>query len=145
MITENDAQAFITHIRQAETLFISAHVGPDGDTLGSMLGLKFSLLAHFPHIKRMDCVISGKMPNIYRFMPGITDVIDVETQSDQLLETYDLGFSVDCGSADRLGPGAKYFKKATHSINIDHHISNNRFGECNIIDVEAAASGEVVR
>ena len=143
MIEADDIARFGQAIRDAKTIFISAHVGPDGDTLGSMLGLRHALLPHFPHLETLDCVISGKMPDIYKFMPGINQVKDAETATD-LLPVYDLAFSVDCGSLDRLGPAGDYFARARHSINIDHHISNNRFGKHNIIDVEAGASGEVV-
>ncbi len=143
MIDQNDIQTFKAAIDAAKTVFITAHVGPDGDTLGSMLGLMHTFKAYFPNIKTVHCVIAGKMPDAYRFMPGIEEVKDVETATD-LLDQYDLSFSVDCGSADRLGPAKTYFLNAKQSINIDHHVSNSRFGQVNIIDVNASASGEVI-
>jgi bifunctional oligoribonuclease and PAP phosphatase NrnA len=143
MIDATEIQAFKAAVDNAKTVFISAHVGPDGDTLGSMLGLKHAFERNVPHLTRVDCVISGKMPDAYKFMPGIADVKDVDRATD-LLEQYDLAFSVDCGSAERLGLARTRFLNATQSINIDHHVSNNRFGKINIIDVEAGASGEVV-
>jgi bifunctional oligoribonuclease and PAP phosphatase NrnA len=123
---------------------VTAHVGPDGDTLGSMLGLKHALVAYYPHIERFDCVISGKMPHIYRFMPGIETVKAIETSADQLIEDYDLAVSVDCGSLGRLGPAAYYFNKAKITANIDHHISNDAFAQLNILETDAAASGQVI-
>lgn len=143
MIGTSELELFKSAIDQAKTVFITAHVGPDGDTLGSMLGLKHTFEAYFPHIERIDCVISGKMPDAYRFMPGINQVKDVDQATD-LLAQYDLAFSVDCGSAERLGPAKPYFLGAKQSINIDHHVSNDRFGKINLIDVKAGASGEVV-
>lgn len=143
MIDSQEIQAFKQAVDAAKTVFITAHVGPDGDTLGSMLALKHTFDAYFPNIERIDCVISGKMPDVYKFMPGINEVKDVDVATD-LLPQYDLAFSVDCGSADRLGPAKSYFLNARQSINIDHHISNNRFGRINIIDVDAGASGEVI-
>jgi phosphoesterase RecJ-like protein len=133
----------IAAIESAKTLFITAHVGPDGDTLGSMLGLKFALEKARPGIHRVDCVISGKMPDVYSFLPGIRDVLRMETAT-TLLEKYDVAISVDCGSKDRLGLGQKPFSEAGTSINIDHHISNDRFGSINVVEPHAAASGEVV-
>ncbi len=143
MLTPDDIHHFKTAVDHAKTIFISAHVGPDGDTLGSMLGLRHAFLQFFPHIQRTDCVITGRMPESYQFMPGIDTVKDMEKQPD-LLTQYDLAFSVDCGSADRLGPAKPYFVGAHQSINIDHHISNDRFGSMNIIVADAAASGEIV-
>lgn len=136
-------EAFEEKIKEAKTVFITAHVGPDGDTLGSMLGLKFAFEKAFDHIQSVDCVISGKMPDVYKFLPGIRDVQSVENFN-TLIKQYDMGISVDCGSIDRLGPAGEYFKNAKTSVNIDHHISNDEFGDINIIDTKAAASGEVV-
>jgi phosphoesterase RecJ-like protein len=133
----------IAAIESAKTIFITAHVGPDGDTLGSMLGLKFALEKARPSIHRIDCVISGKMPDVYSFLPGIRDVLRMETAT-TLLEKYDVAISVDCGSKDRLGLGQKPFNEASTSINIDHHISNDKFATINVVEPHAAASGEVV-
>lgn len=142
-MTQTDAVLFRQAVEAAQTIFATAHVGPDGDTLGSMLGLRHALTQAFPHIQTFDCVITGEIPYQYTFMPGIDAVKNVETATD-LLPQYDLAFSVDCGSADRLGPAKAWFLSAKHSLNIDHHISNTRFGKVNIIDVNAGASGQVV-
>jgi len=133
----------IAAIDSAKTIFMTAHVGPDGDTLGSMLGLKFALEKARPNVQRVDCVISGKMPDVYSFLPGIRDVLRMETAT-TLLPKYDLAICVDCGSKDRLGLGQTPFNEAETSINIDHHVSNDRFGKINIVVPDAAASGEVV-
>ena len=133
-----------TLVEQAKTIFVTAHVGPDGDTLGSMLALKHSLTETYPHIERFDCVISGKMPDIYAFMPGIDEVKAIEVSKDSLLPVYDLGISVDCGSLGRLGEVKRYFNNAKAQVNIDHHVSNEGFGQLNIIEPIAAATGEVI-
>jgi phosphoesterase RecJ-like protein len=108
-----------------------------------MLGIKHALEKARPHIQRVDCVISGKMPDVYQFLPGIKEVQRMET-STTLLSQYDMGISVDCGSPDRLGLAQPLFEAAKVSVNIDHHISNGRFGQINIVETTAAASGEVV-
>jgi phosphoesterase RecJ-like protein len=135
---------FKTLIENAKSIFVTAHVGPDGDTLGSMLALKHALTKAYPHIERFDCVISGKMPDIYAFMPGIEDVKAIEVSESLLLPVYDVGISVDCGSLGRLGEAKRYFNQAKAQVNIDHHISNEGFGQLNIIEPVAAASGEVI-
>lgn len=130
-------------LEEAKTVFITAHVGPDGDTLGSMLGLKFALEKARPHIHRVDCVISGKMPDVYGFLPGIKDVHRMESAT-TLLKQYDVAICVDCGSLDRLGLARPLFEGATVNVNIDHHISNEKFAKINVVETSAAASGEVV-
>ena len=122
---------------------VTAHVGPDGDTLGCMLAFKFAFEKACTHIQTVDCVISGKMPDAYRFLPGIRDVQQYEN-APNLLESYDVAISVDCGSIDRLGPMRKLLESAKTSINIDHHISNENFAKLNLVEPTAAASGEVV-
>lgn len=134
----------IDALDQAKTVFITAHVGPDGDTLGSMLGLKFALEKARPNIQTVDCVISGKMPDVYRFLPGIRQILRFEESADKLQKTYDVAISVDCGSIDRLGLAQPTFESATISVNIDHHISNDQFGTINVVQPTAAASGEVL-
>ncbi len=143
MIDTTDIQTFKSAINQAKTVFLTAHVGPDGDTLGSMMALMHAFTENFSHFSRVDAVITGDVPDVYKFMPGTQQVQDLETAT-HLLPQYDLAICVDCGSADRLGPAMPYFVGANQSLNIDHHISNSRFGKINIIDAEAGASGEVV-
>lgn len=108
-----------------------------------MLGLKHGFEKACPQLHGVDCVIAGKMPDVYRCLPGIRDIKNVET-ADDLLEEYDLAISVDCGSADRLGEAQPYFARAKTSVNIDHHISNKRFGKINVVVPSASASGEII-
>jgi bifunctional oligoribonuclease and PAP phosphatase NrnA len=119
------------------------HLGPDGDALGSMLALKHAFDQGCPQLVRVDCLMVGKMPDSYKYMPGIERVKNIESDRD-ILPQYDIAISVDCGSADRLGAVEKPFSQAKVSVNIDHHISNKRFGKLNIVLPEASASGEVV-
>ena len=130
-------------IDQAQSIFITAHIGPDGDGIGSMLGLKHALDSYYQGKKQIDCVIAGKKPDVYEFLPGMSALHSVET-STTLLPAYDVVISMDCGSLERLGPNRPYFEQAACSINIDHHFTNDRFGQLNAIDVSSAATGQVV-
>ena len=107
-----------------------------------MLGFKHAFEKACPHLQRVDCVISGKMPDAYQFLPGIKDILRMETAT-TLLTQYDMGISVDCGSVDRLGLARPLFEAAKVNVNIDHHISNDRFAAINIVETSAAASAEV--
>ncbi len=127
-------------IDAADRLTLMCHVTPDGDALGSMLGLHHALraagrqsIATFPE----PFVIAPH----YRDLPGldlITRPADVPT---------DVGVVVtfDCGSLGRLGNLRELALSADELIVIDHHVSNERYGSLNVIDAHAAASGVVVR
>jgi len=128
-------------IKKTQTVAIISHLGPDGDTLGSMLGLKF-ILKQFSHIKKTDCIILGKIPEVYDFLPGAKSVKTAFDES--LLDKYDLAISVDCAAEDRLAEALCIFKKAKFSINIDHHKTNKGFGSLNIIDPKASSVGEIL-
>jgi bifunctional oligoribonuclease and PAP phosphatase NrnA len=126
-------------------MFMTAHVGPDGDTLGSMLALYHAFSKErMPNIERIDCLISGKMPDVYHFLPGLSQVQLFEQITQPLETRYDVAISFDCGSIDRLGPCKAHFSGAKTSINVDHHISNDLFGDINIVEPTASASGQVV-
>ncbi|MFM7469774.1 MAG: DHH family phosphoesterase [Vampirovibrionales bacterium] len=131
-------------LRQAKKVFMTVHVNPDGDTLGSMLALRSALLAHCPNIEVLHVAMEGKKPDIYRRLPGIDDVFQSELHQAHYLEAYDVSLSFDCGSKARLGFNGQVFDKAPIRINLDHHISNERFGTLNIVDVDLSATGQIV-
>jgi len=137
-------QDALDQLTSIKTMFITAHVGPDGDTLGSMLGFKHSLRQFLPNIERIDCLIAGRMPDVFHFLPGVDEVISFDRTPEKALEFYDLGVSVDCGAISRLGPVAELFNKAKTTLNIDHHVSNDAFADTNILEFDAAASGQVI-
>jgi phosphoesterase RecJ-like protein len=119
---------------------LACHVNPDGDALGSMLGLF--------HVLRADgreVVASFPSPFVvaphYRELPGLDlltppQLVDLEPE---VLVTF------DCGSLDRLGELETSAKAAGELVVVDHHASNERYGTINVIDVDAAASGVLVR
>ncbi len=141
--SHTDQTAFEAAIRGVETVFLTAHVNPDGDTLGSMLALKHAFDTYCPQMKRVDCAITGKMPDVFHFLPAIEKVYRLE-EAQGLPESYDLAISVDCGSISRLGLGQAYFNQAKSSLNIDHHVSNEAFADTNVVLTEASASGQVI-
>lgn len=144
MVTQDDCQKLDSALKAAKTVFLCAHVSPDGDTLGSMLGIAEAIKAHYKHLTVVHTAVSGHIAAMFDFMPGIKSIIDADTPADLLPEPYDVSICLDCGSLDRLGKAGDFFKAAKTSFNIDHHYSNNRYATVNIIDDLAGASGEVV-
>jgi phosphoesterase RecJ-like protein len=129
----------IVHIIQTSKIFlVSSHERLDGDALGSALGMY--------HILRdlgKDVVVynQDKTPDIYRFLPG-TDIV-VHTLDP--LKKFDAAIILDCSEIDRVGNLANHISSAAgYIINIDHHISNDKFGDYFFVDPSASSTGEIV-
>jgi len=124
----------------ARTVALACHVNPDGDALGSMLGLMHVLRA-----AGRDVVASFPPPFTvaphYRELPGL----DLLVHPDEFPHEPDVMVTFDCGSLGRLGDLEPAAKAARELIVLDHHVSNTRYGTINVIDPGAAASGVLVR
>ena len=121
----------------AETIAIAGHVRPDGDCVGSCLGLYNYLTENYSD-KRIE-VFLETVPAAFSFLTN-TDKAQKEAKD----TVYDLFIALDCGSADRLGFTEAMFQKAKTRVNIDHHISNTMFGQWNYVEGEASSASEVV-
>lgn len=128
-------------LKKSRNVVIISHTGPDGDTLGSMLALKEILLT-LNTLEKIDTVAVSKIPDMYKFLPGV-NLVKFQDNKD-LYQSYDIVIAVDCASLDRLGDAVDLFKNAKLTINIDHHISNNNFGDINWIETNAAACGQIL-
>jgi phosphoesterase RecJ-like protein len=137
----DDALARAAHaITDASSIALACHVNPDGDALGSMLGLF--------HVLRNACcpvVASFPPPFVvaphYRELPGL----DLLTKPEDFPSEPDVMVTFDCGSIGRLGALEASASAARELIVLDHHVSNTRYGTLNVIDPDAAASGVLVR
>lgn len=134
-------EKIIKQIKKSKNVVLLSHVGPDGDTLGSMLALK-EMLAQLNVNEKVDIIIVGSIPDIYKFLPGINSVKNPDNKT--LYQSYDLAVTVDCASLERLGDSLNLFKNAKYTVNIDHHISNNKFADINWIEPYASSSGQVL-
>lgn len=123
-------------LRQAQTVYIATHISPDGDAIGSSLGLALGLGAMG---KRCTVACADPAPPSLRFLPGATMIV-AESPT-----TQDVVMALDTGDVSRLG--AIYTASSFSGrpvINIDHHVTNTRFGTINVVDAQAAAVGEMV-
>jgi len=119
-------------IKESNNIVLAAHINPDGDALGTSLSL-------YTILKKMGKKVT--VFNITKPLPMYLDFLpNFEKVTHKLPKYYDLLISFDCGSFDRLG----IEKKPEFLINIDHHISNTKYGNINIIDAKAASSSQVV-
>ena len=127
-------------IDAAESVTLVCHVNPDGDALGSMLGLHHALLA-----AGRTSIASFPEPFVvaphYRDLPGL----DLLTPPSEVPQDSAVVVTFDCGALGRLGGLRPVAEQASELVVIDHHVSNERYGTINVIDPKAAASGVVVR
>ena len=139
MISQETLDIISSKIKNARLSLVLSHQNPDGDTLGSMLSMG-AILKETGHT--VDHVVPDFIPKAYRFLP-FCDL--VKTPDDKSLsKNYDLAVSLDCGSVKRLGKTEKLWSDAKTRINIDHHISNENFGDINCIEADATSTGQVV-
>ena len=113
---------------------ITTHIKPDGDGVGSSLGLCWLLQSLG---KSAEVIVRGDIPPSYRNLPGADTIRDVE----QLDGEYDAIFVIECSDLER--PGIKGLEDQ-FTVNIDHHATSAHFGTINWIDSTASAVGEMI-
>ena len=126
-------------IKPAQRIALLAHESPDGDCIGSALGM-----AHLLRQLGKECVpaCADAAPQNLSFLPGIETL--QQTLED---EAFDLVIALDTGELRRFGrlyEDSKSFLDSATILNIDHHISSAGCGRVNIIDTKAAATAEII-
>ena len=119
-------------------IVIAGHIHPDGDCVGSCLGLKNYLSVIRPRAK-VDIYLE-KFSEDFGFLQGAGEVCHELPER----EPYDVAFALDCSDTERLGDAVKYFTAAKRRICIDHHITNEGFSDENIICPDASSTCEVL-
>ena len=125
-------------IKGKKKILLLSHVNPDGDTLGSMCAMYSMILNKYK--KKADMSIVSNIPFNYSFLPNI-HLAKREFNSSLV---YDLAIALDVASIERIRDAKVLFDKAKCKINIDHHKTNPRYGDYQIIDAEASSCGEVL-
>ena len=125
-------------LKGKKSVALGGHVRPDGDCVGSCMGLYHYLREQYPDIG--TDVYLEEVPEAYSIIKG-TD--EVKTQTDGSA-VYDLFICLDCGDAQRLGFLSPLFENAKETLCIDHHISNDAFADHNYIVPDASSTSELV-
>ncbi len=113
---------------------ITTHIKPDGDGVGSSLGLCWLLRSLG---KEAEVIVRGDVPPAYRSLPGAQEIKDVVEVNGH----YDAVFVIECSDLER--PGINGLDN-TFTVNIDHHATSEHFGTINWIDSTASAVGEMI-
>ena|GEM_PF-111744 len=141
--------------KTAGSFVITTHIHPDGDAVGSVIGL---CLALRDMGKDAAIALAQPLPSSYRFLPGSGLVlaaaggaapcpVDMARPGAAQLQgkRFACGVVLDCTSLERAGKEmAAILENCESLINIDHHISNTGFGAVNIVDAGASATGEIM-
>jgi len=139
LLDKNELQSISRALKKADRILIISHKSPDGDTVGSALGLyhSFKAIGKIPTVACID-----PTPPEFAFMPGVENY---QQGVDHL--NYDMIFIVDCGATHLTGLNEKFpelFDKSLEVVNIDHHPTNTFFGKYNLVVETAAAATMIV-
>jgi phosphoesterase RecJ-like protein len=134
----SDLEQVAAALRARDRFLLTAHEGPDGDALGSLLGMHEVLTQLGKDSVMFLAAKEFPLPIEYRFLP--LEEVFHEPPADMADRTV---VFLDCGNIDRM-PVAFLTEGGNEVINIDHHHDNTRFGDLNLVDVEASCTAEIV-
>jgi bifunctional oligoribonuclease and PAP phosphatase NrnA len=139
-------ESFVTYsaaiecLRSANNIVITTHINPDGDGVGAGLALVHALSGIG---KQVRFLCPSAVVSMYAFLPGFADIQVIADEAGAAATVgADVIVSCDAGDIERLGFVAQV--KRTTLINLDHHVTNTRFGTINVVDVDAESTGVVV-
>lgn len=113
----------------AKNILVVSHVRPDGDAIGALLGLGLAIKNSG---KAVEMVLNDGVPALFTHLPG-ADLVKTRPTVD-----FDLFITVDCADFKRTGAQFQSLRKP--DINIDHHVTNEKYGEINVIVPNAVAT-----
>lgn len=129
----------IQALKTREHFAVISHFRPDGDAIGSTIAMGLLLRALGKQVQMWN---TDPVPQRYAFLSGAQDIAPLPPA---LPDEVQVVISVDCGDPKRLGNDAMdLFSKAPFTINIDHHHTNPRYADLNIVDGGAAACGCII-
>jgi phosphoesterase RecJ-like protein len=137
-VAVTDVDRVAGELRDRDRFLLTAHEGPDGDALGSLLGLHHVLLALGKDSVMFMAAKEFPLPIEYRFLP--LEEVFHEPPADMADRTV---VFLDCGNVDRM-PVDFLTAGGNFVINIDHHHDNTRFGDANLVDVGASSTAEII-
>lgn len=124
-------------VATAQKIAVVTHLQPDGDAIGSMMGLTMALRSRGKHVTPY---VEGGLPERFAFVPNSADI-----QSSLQNPLPDVVISTDSSDTERLGEiGAALLGLGRPLIQLDHHQTNLMFGDANLVDARTAAASEGV-
>lgn len=125
-----------TELKKATSVLIISHNRPDGDTIGSATALRLALMKLGA---KVDIACFNDLPDKLKYVSGATnyqkEIGDINAYSHVV--------SVDCANENMFGELYQIYKKHKNTLNIDHHVSNSKYGKFNCVE-EASATCELI-
>jgi phosphoesterase RecJ-like protein len=137
-------EQIIQEISSIDNVVLCTHIHPDGDALGSLLGLA-DILESLG--KNVFCYLEEPVSHLYSFMPDIDKVhISLDEYRAFLAAAGEnvMSIALDCGDDDRLGRSKHEFLKISPFVVIDHHQSHKNFGTARWVQSQCSSTGEMV-
>jgi len=128
----------VAELRSRDRFLLTAHEGPDGDALGSLLGMHHLLGQLGKDSVMFMAAKEFPLPVEYRFLP--LEEVFHEAPADMADRTV---IYLDCGNVDRV-PVDFLSSGANFRINVDHHHDNTLFGDVNLVETGASSTAEIV-
>ena len=133
-------EPLISEILQGKnTVALGGHIRPDGDCVGSCVGLYLYIRKNYPQIEVH--MYLENVPPVFQLLVGVDKM---KSQLIRLTRPYDLFITLDCADEERLGFSRPAFQEAKMTFCIDHHVSNCGFADVNYIVPEASSTSELV-
>ncbi|MCJ7733339.1 MAG: bifunctional oligoribonuclease/PAP phosphatase NrnA [Anaerolineales bacterium] len=132
-MNEEQIQAFGDLVSRADRILIISHIRPDGDAVGSLIGLGL-ILEELG--KEVNLVLEDGVPKVFHHLTGFDNVIR------EVSGVYDLIIVVDSSDIDRIGSVLDEYGEP--DVNIDHHPTNTQFAKLNLVRDDAVATAEII-
>lgn len=137
-MTTNNLADVVAACRESDSFLITSHTGPDGDSVGCILGMRGFLEALGK--TRITCASQDPVPHMYKWLPGAGDIVGV----DRINGPYDLAVVLDVSQRERIGRVAEKLPEDQKFVVIDHHPEESPFGAINFVDRSYASCAEIV-
>ena len=131
-----EVDQIIAEIRKHHTFCVVGHVRPDGDCIGSQVGIALALQALGKSVTVWN---EDPVPQKLSFLDA-----DKLVQKPKRNQTFDCVIATDCASFERLGRVGEFIADRTLFINIDHHESNTRYADINWVSAAEPSTGELI-
>jgi phosphoesterase RecJ-like protein len=124
-------------VRRGRSFLIASHENPEGDAIGSILALAWTLRRLG---KKVTVFNPDPVPETLAFLPGAEEIVHRLPKTAR----FDAAFALDCGDRKRLGETFPEARRIGRLVNVDHHVSNTQFGNVNLVDPRASSTAEMV-
>lgn len=137
------ALAISEKIEKSDNIIITSHISPDGDAIGSMLGLYYFIKKQYN--KKAKMFINGGINNNLKFLEGCEEIHRYDESIMEEIMGADLLFILDLNDLSRLKEAGDAIEMSNaYKIMIDHHMEPHNFADLQFVDVEATSTGELI-